>query len=103
MSTVLLTPRVQHWVCPNCTAYAVTYGQPNRLHSCPGLAGLTAPMVLTGQKCTVRAVEREDYIGREDVQLDDNGRPVMAVITERPDGSNDAIVFPSTVHMRIEV
>lgn len=93
----------QHWSCPNCTVTAVTVGQPNRLHNCSGLAGLIAPLVLDGTRCRIRAVEREDYVGREDVRRDGNGRPVSAVVTERPDGSNDVVVFPSTVHMRIEV
>lgn len=93
----------QHWGCPNCPATAVTVGQPNRLHNCPGLRGLIAPLILDGVRCRVRAVEREDYVGREDVRRDGDGRPMAAVLTERADGSNDVMVFPSTVHMRIEV
>jgi hypothetical protein len=41
----------------------------------------------------VRAVLREDYVGTEKVSLDDSGRPVMAVETRRPDGSNDLAVL----------
>lgn len=93
----------QHWICPNCPAQAVTVGQTNRLHTCPGLLGLIAPLVLDGVSCRVRAVEREDYVGCQDVRRDGHGRPVAAVLTERPDGSNDVMAFPSTVHMRIEV
>lgn len=66
------------------------------MHPCPGLAGLTAPMVLKGSGARVFAVERADYVGKERVQLDGNGRPVMSVITERPDGSNDCIALAPT-------
>lgn len=60
-------------------------------------------MVLDGVRCRVRAVEWEDYAGPEGVRRDGAGRPMSAVVTERPDGSNDVMVFPSTVFMRIEV
>lgn len=53
-------------------------------------------MVLEGTDCRVRAVEREDYIGGALVQYDGEGRPVSAVVTERPDGSNDVQVFAPT-------
>lgn len=105
MTGVLLTPPDKHWVCPNCTVTDVTpWDTPNRFHSCAGLAGLTAPLVLDDSpRCSVRAVVREDYIGRDLVQRDGEGRPVMAVVTERWDGSNDAVVFPGTAVMKIEV
>jgi hypothetical protein len=80
----------------------VTFGQPNRFHPCPGLAGVLAPMVPAGSDWSVTAHEREDYIGSQDVQLDGNGRPVMNVETVRDDGT-DILVFAPTVHMRIEV
>lgn len=89
----------QHWVCPNCAATAVTVGADNRFHSCPGLAGILAPMVLDGVRCAVRAVVREDYVGREDVRHDGEGRPVMAVETIRDDGT-DRVVFAPTAHVR---
>ena len=38
--------------------------------------------------------EREDYVGKEQEQLDpERGRPVMSIVTERGDGSNDVMVF----------
>ena len=92
----------QKWDCPNCTAYAVSFGQPNRFHHCAGQAGLLAPMVPAGTRARVTAHEREDYIGGEDVQFDGNGRPVMSITTERADGSNDVIVFAATAHVRGE-
>jgi hypothetical protein len=90
---------VTRWECPNCDLQQATRvaGPHSRFHSCAGLAGLTAPMVPEGSRVKVTAHEREDYIGSEDVQVDGNGRPVMQVITERPDGT-DVIVFAPTAH-----
>lgn len=89
----------QHWVCPNCDRQEATVGADNRFHPCPGLAGLLAPMVLDGVRCQVRAVVREDYVGREDVQYDGEGRPVMSVVAERADGQ-DCVVYAPTAHVR---
>jgi hypothetical protein len=100
MSAVLLTLPPTRWVCPNCPVEEVTPGNlPNRFHLCRGLAGITAPMVPAGSQSRVRAVEREDYVGQEIVQYDGNGRPVGAVITERPDGSNDVAVLAPTANL----
>jgi hypothetical protein len=89
---VILEAPEQHWVCPNCQAAAVTRGMSNRYHRCAGLRGLLAPMVRDGFRGRVFAVEREAYVGREIVTYDGEGRPVSAVVTERPDGSNDVMV-----------
>lgn len=85
----------QHWVCPNCPVTARTVGQPNRFHDCAALGGFTAPMVLEGVDCKVVALEREDYLGGEDVRRA-NGRPVSSVRVERADGSNDCFVYAPT-------
>jgi hypothetical protein len=77
-------------------------GLPNRFHTCRALGGITAPLVADGSGVRVRAVEREDYVGKEIVQYDDNGRPIMAVITDRPDGSNDVVVLAPTAALKIE-
>lgn len=66
------------------------------MHTCGALAGIIAPLVPEGSGARVRVVERGDYVGNEDVRLDGNGRPIMAVITDRPDGSNDVAVFSAT-------
>lgn len=90
------------WVCPNCPGQDVTREvRPHtRFHACPGLRGLTAPMVPAGTKCKVEAREREDYVGREIVQLDpQRRRPVMSVVTTRDDGQ-DVIVFAPTATAR---
>ena len=93
----LITP-IRRWACPNCKVESVSHeARPHiRYHTCPGLRGLTAPMIPAGTRAEVVAVEREDYIGTDKVQLDATGRPVMSVITRRVDGSNDTAVFAPT-------
>lgn len=84
----------QRWACPNCTSEAITRDAKIPFHPCGGLAGLNAPLVPSGTKCKVEAVERGDYVGNEVVQTDGEGRPVMAVITTRDDGQDCAILAP---------
>ena len=93
---MVLQPPEQHWECPNCDLTDVTHeSQPHtRFHACRGLLGLTAPMVPAGTRCKVEAVERGDYVGRELVQYDGEGRPVMAVVTTRDDGTDCAVLAP---------
>lgn len=96
MSVVLRS--TQFWTCPNCYRTDVTHEpRPHtRFHTCSGLRGLTAPMLPDGTKAKVEAIEREDYVGREIVQLDpEKRRPVMAVKTTRDTGE-DRIVFAPT-------
>lgn len=92
----------RRWECPNCDHTDVTReSQPHtRFHPCPGLAGLTAPMVPAGTRCKVEAVERGDYIGAEDVRYDDDGRPIMSAITTRDDGT-DVVVYAPTAHLSL--
>lgn len=92
----LLQAPIRRWWCPNCTHTDVTReANPHtRFHYCPKL-GLDAPMVPYGTSAKVESVEREDYIGDEDVQYNDRARPIMAVITTRDDG-NDAVVYAPT-------
>jgi hypothetical protein len=100
MATMLVAER--RWECPNCTFTDVTHeARPHtRFHSCRGLRGLTAPLVPAGTKCKVIAVEREDYIGTENVQLHE-GRPIMSVVTEREDG-RDTMVFAPIATARVK-
>ena len=98
----LLLDTTRRWYCPNCPLEEVTHeARPHtRFHACPGLRGLTAPMLPAGTKAKVEAKEREDYIGTEKVRLDpERGRPVMSVVTTRDDGT-DAIVFAPTATAR---
>lgn len=94
----------QLWECPNCTQTDMTHeARPHtRFHTCRGLRGLTAPFVPKGTKCEVIAVEREDYVGTEKVQLDpQHQRPVMSVVTKRDNGQ-DTVVFAPTATGRGE-
>lgn len=87
----------RRWTCPNCTTRAVTR-RPRLyvpLHRCAGLVGVIAPLVELGVRCRVEAVSREDYVGRELVQRDANGRPVMAVVVTRDDGEDRVVLAPS--------
>lgn len=106
----ILTVPEKRWACPSCGKLAVTReAQPHtEFHHCPAL-GITAPMVeLHGAELDLRAarhvvVEREDYVGDEDVTLSDSGRPVMAVDLERADGSNDRAVFAGAAHASVSL
>lgn len=91
----------RRWYCPNCPLEERTFeARPHtRFHVCPGLRGLTAPMLPAGTRAKVEAKEREDYVGTEDVQLDpERKRPVMSVVTTRDEGQ-DAIVFAPTARI----
>ena len=92
----------RQWECPNCTQTALTHDpRPHsQFHTCAGLRGLTAPMIPAGTKAKITAHDRDDYVGNELVPTDANGRPIMSVTTERPDGSNDTVVFASTATMK---
>lgn len=68
-------------------------------HRCTGMAGLMVPLVRQGHRANLLAIEREDYVGREDVLLDSNGRPIMAVEVQHPDGSTDRSVYAPTAHL----
>lgn len=97
MIDVILKFPPRDWNCPNCTVTDQTaHSVVNRYHDCAGLAGLTAPLVPAGSGSRVIAMEREDYVGTEDVLYDGNGRPIMSVTVNRPDGSNDAVVYVPT-------
>jgi hypothetical protein len=91
----LLNPE-QRWECPNCPQTHVTNdARPHTpFHDCRGLKGLTAPFVTAGRKVKVEALEREDYVGNEMVQVDGDGRPVMSVQTTHDDGTDLAVLAP---------
>lgn len=89
--------RPEHrWSCPNCDATHVSHeAQPHTpFHLCKGLRGLSAPYVPDGTRCKVIAVERGDWVGRELVQADGEGRPVMSIVTVRDDGQDCAVLAP---------
>ena len=88
---------MKHWSCPNCVQLTVTTEQrPHTpFHACPGLKGLTAPFIEDGTKAKLTVVERGDWVGRELVQTDGEGRPVMAVVTTRDDGEDCTVYAPT--------
>lgn len=105
----ILNPRTD-WTCPNCGATdTTTESQPHtRMHACAGFAGLTLPMVAVdraeaastrlNKRVKVTPVVREDYeAGEHGLTRDEQGRPIMAAVTEYPDGSNDVAVFAPSV------
>lgn len=82
------------------------------MHNCAGLKGMWAPMVeITGMEqelrknsMRLRAVEREDYEGKDRLlRRDGEGRPIMAVHVDREDGSNDCFVMAPTATNYVEV
>lgn len=98
--------RPEHrWSCPNCSTESVTRepAPHTRFHACKGLKGLTAPMVPAGTRCKVEAVERGDWVGKELVQTDNEGRPVMAIVTTRDGGQDCAVFAPCAVATREDV
>lgn len=92
---ILVVPE-SRWECPNCDLTDVTReANPHtRFHNCGGLGGMSAPMVPAGTKCKIEAVEREDYIGSQDVQLNDEDRPIMSVLTTRDEGQDCTVYAP---------
>jgi hypothetical protein len=88
-----------NWYCPNCSH---THVSPTALkhavvHICSGLHGLIAPLIRVGTKCKIEAREREDYVGSDVVTLNDEGRPIMAIVTTRDDGQDCRILAPVAV------
>lgn len=82
------------WYC-NCGARAQTVDAKIPMHPCPDTRGLMVPLVRIGQKSHSIIVEREDYIGKEDVRLDGAGRPTMSVITVRDNGQDCTVYAPT--------
>lgn len=103
--SIMLVAAEHRWSCPNCDHTHVTReALPHTpFHACRGLRGLTAPMVPAGTHCKVEAVERGDYVGREQVQLDGEGRPVMSVQVTRDDGIDCAVLAPLAVATRSDL
>jgi len=92
--------------CPQCGKTARVKNlviKSARMHQCPKLRGLVAPMVREGVKAEVVLHEREDYIGTTNVQLDpERKRPVMNLETRYADGHTDLVVYApaATVSIR---
>lgn len=94
---------IRRWHCPECRKTDVTKddGTGTRYHTCPKLRGLSVPMLLEGVNAKIVLQEREDYIGRETVQLDpERGRPVMAINTVRDNGNDVVVLAPTATATR---
>lgn len=100
----LLAPPFEDWHCPACGAGERVCPPlpPNaaRMHICPRLHMITAPMVRAGLDCTLVADEREDYLAGEVQETGDDGRPYMAVRTVYADGRNDVAVHAPLARAR---
>jgi hypothetical protein len=100
----LLVAPEHRWECPSCDLTDVTREARvhQRMHSCRGVAGLTVPMVPAGTRAEHRLAEREDYIGKEQVQYAPaTGRPAMSVTTTRDDGE-DCTVYAPTARAEVD-
>jgi hypothetical protein len=104
MSVPLLELPVHRWYCPNCDQTDVTreLRPHSRMHTCPGLRGLTAPFIAEGTRAKVERRDPEDYVGTTLPHLDDDGRPASAVVTTRDDGQDTAVLAP-TISIRAGV
>lgn len=97
----------RRWECPSCRRQLKTDKPVTTfpLHTCKAQRGLTVPFVeVHGVEFDPRStrhviVERDDYVGREIVQTDGEGRPITAIVTERRDGSNDCRALASCAGM----
>ena len=94
MPAVLLDA-YQDWFCPACGFEERTRPVPPgaaRMHTCPKLHYLSAPLAVAGSDCKIVASLREDYTGKEILTLGDDGRPYMNIQTWHADGHNDLVV-----------
>lgn len=102
--TALILDAWVDWVCANgCGAGDRTRPLPanaTRMHNCPRLHGLVAPLVPAGTDCKVYAVPRGDYLNGEEQRTGDDGTPYMSVMTEHADGHTDALAFPAVAVIR---
>jgi hypothetical protein len=103
MRAVVLEVPEKRWECPSCQRQLVTRTASitSELHRCPMQAGMIVPFVEVVSNAGIPkhsmrhvVIERGDYIGEEiGVRHDESGKAVMAVHTERADGSHDTHVF----------
>ena len=87
----------QDWECPECHKTDQTRplpGNASRMHRCPVLKGIVAPLVRKGVRSRLVAVVREDYVGNEVVTLNSDKKPIMAVRVERDSGFDVAVFAP---------
>lgn len=93
----------RRWQCNSCGRLHVTKSSTEvqtPMHQCAAMAGTWVPFVPAGTDAVIRVEERQDYIGKDTVFFDTNGRPIMSVYTTREDGEDCHILAP-TVNMTI--
>lgn len=84
------------WQCPSCGRETRVDGKYGAVvHRCPKLGGLTTPYVRKGVVAEHRVVLREDHVGDELVQTDDQNRPVQAIVTTRDNGQDVRVFAPA--------
>jgi hypothetical protein len=90
----VLEPPDLIWVCEHCTIRFKTHPSAmTPLHPCKGLHGMRVPLIREDSGHHLRLVEREDYIGGDDVRVDDEGRPVMRAEVEHAHGQVGVWVY----------
>lgn len=102
MSAAVLSRR---WACAarHCTSEAVTVDGKMPMHRCGQTHGLLVPLTPAGVRAEHRPTERGDWVGREIVQTDARGRPVMSTVTVRDDGQDCTVYAPLAVATGDEV
>lgn len=106
MAIPILRPR-HEWACPNCNVRDVTTeSRPHsQMHQCAGMSGILAPLIpakdVDKRKARVVAVVREDYVGRDIVETDENGTPIAAVETQYADGRTDLAVHAPCINVEV--
>lgn len=95
----VLEPPVRRWWCPACKfEHTTKTAKPHTpMHTCAKAAGMTVPLLPLGTKGKVELHEREDYVGAEDVQYDENGRAIQSVITTRDEGQDTTVYAPTAL------
>lgn len=99
----LLEPPITRWICKFCNFRDVTREARihTRMHDCPGMGGLSTPMLDESMKVDLVVNEREDYVGKDLVQTDAEGRAIMSIKTIREDGE-DCVVYAPTATGSVE-
>jgi hypothetical protein len=103
MPHVDLVPVEQTWVCRDCpTALRARVGTRTPMHACPAHNGMRLPMMAEGARGDLRLVERDDYVGKEDVTYDERGRAIMRAEIVRDDG-NDVWAYAPAARVEVRV
>lgn len=89
----------KHWECPECGVQNVTHeARPHtQFHACSKLKGAWAPLIEAGIKAHLVVNEREDYIGTDIPQTDEDGKVIKSITTIREDGEDCHILAPTVV------